>query len=270
MNSTLRVFLKEWPDHAVLVGIVKVSDRLLSLPLDTPIMKAVLGVEMLLRKLNDWEAHHASISAGTSLNAHYQRMAQVVLRWRRMEIESWPFLLSTQALGFEESASQWWFHLYRLIFRSSKALLFPGAAAEGEEEVDEDQADADEDGDGDDDEGKHDPAMMRNATFEQRKPAVESFITKLFDSLERFVQTSNVGEFPSRLEVVRAINDHVVVEKARCDATLARLQQQKEAAAGGAGVVPGEEEGGAADRHHLAFAHDGAKLNVHIRGGQGV
>ena len=73
----------------------------------------MVGVELLLAKLQEWEGFAAR---HVSLRAYYLVLAQLAVRWRRLELNSWPVVLRQKFERYEDSAFRWWFRLYENIF----------------------------------------------------------------------------------------------------------------------------------------------------------
>jgi len=84
------LLLKQFPRNEVLELIFRVAERVLSLPLDSSLMKVLAGVELLLGKAQDWEevAHR-----GVSMAEELKQLSHLISRWRKMELGSWKRLL---------------------------------------------------------------------------------------------------------------------------------------------------------------------------------
>jgi midasin len=92
----LGVLLAEWPDHPILQQLHKICERVLSLPPSTPVVKALVGLELLLNKAQIWQegaARHVSLAA------ELDEVARLVARWRKAELASWPSLLEQVRRG---------------------------------------------------------------------------------------------------------------------------------------------------------------------------
>lgn len=92
----LGVLLAEWPDHPILQQLHKICKRVLSLPPSTPVVKALVGLELLLNKAQIWQegaARHVSLAA------ELDEVARLVARWRKAELASWPSLLEQVRRG---------------------------------------------------------------------------------------------------------------------------------------------------------------------------
>ncbi|BBM98800.1 midasin [Marchantia polymorpha subsp. ruderalis] len=110
----IQELLVEWPDHPVLLQLLQIASTILSFPLDTPVMKALTGVELLLAKSQLWEenaAKHVSVAGELS------GLSRLVTHWRKMELEEWSSLLKSAEENHIISANKLWFSLYGLLHR---------------------------------------------------------------------------------------------------------------------------------------------------------
>ncbi|KAL5263839.1 hypothetical protein ACHWQZ_G005046 [Mnemiopsis leidyi] len=82
--------LQTWPEHPALVQISTVVDRIQDFPLDQPIIKFLQGLEILLTKCQLWES---VASKEVSMYDAVERLTQQIIRWRSIELRSWPLLL---------------------------------------------------------------------------------------------------------------------------------------------------------------------------------
>jgi midasin len=101
-NAGIAKLLVEWPEHPVLMVMAKICDRILNFPITAPLMQVLIGFELLLKKGYEWQAN---ASKAVSLHEHLDVISSLVLRWRRIELESWPQILESRAQKFEISAS---------------------------------------------------------------------------------------------------------------------------------------------------------------------
>eukprot|EP00899_Mesostigma_viride_P010035 jgi/Mesvir1/19032/Mv12798-RA.1 len=128
--EALRRLLEEWPEHPVLEQLRAVCQRLMSLPLDSPLMRALVGLELLLSRAQLWEENAAK---HVSLGEHLDRLSAVVLRWRKLELASWRAALAGVREAQEAEAEKSWFVLYALVHRPMLApVTSAGIATEGE------------------------------------------------------------------------------------------------------------------------------------------
>ena len=71
-NSTLTFFIL-FPGNALLEQLVKIARRILSFPVASPLMRVLVGLELLNAKLHDWEMN---ASREVSLAPHIEVRAQ--------------------------------------------------------------------------------------------------------------------------------------------------------------------------------------------------
>ena len=110
--SRLEEVLVVWPENAVLLKIRILTLRLLELPLSTPLMRALVGIESLCRLLNDWET---GASRHVSLDAQIKPLSGLIKRWRRLEVKSWEHLLDAEEVRCRENAERLWFDLLKVL-----------------------------------------------------------------------------------------------------------------------------------------------------------
>jgi len=121
LSRRLAEIMKEWPENAVLVSVAKLTMRLRELPVSCPLMQALVGVETLLRVGNEWEliAHR-----GISIDAQMKPLVKLVVRWRKLELRSWPFVLAQREERSNSSTLLWFFDLFQLLTSgTAEALL---------------------------------------------------------------------------------------------------------------------------------------------------
>eukprot|EP00002_Diphylleia_rotans_P015670 TRINITY_DN3035_c0_g2_i1.p1 TRINITY_DN3035_c0_g2~~TRINITY_DN3035_c0_g2_i1.p1 ORF type:complete len:5322 (+),score=1048.10 TRINITY_DN3035_c0_g2_i1:101-16066(+) len=152
--------LEQFPEHPLLSQIRRLCQRILSFSLATPFMKVLIGLELLLRKANEWEAY---ASRHVTVNDHITQVSRLVQRWRKKELDNWKNTLDTRAKSMQTEASRWWLYLYKII----------------------------------------------TAPFE----SASTIIIHLFDTLDKFMQTSPIGEFTARLELLYSFHRQMEYEE---------------------------------------------------------
>ncbi|XP_017886215.1 midasin [Ceratina calcarata] len=112
-------FLEEWPENPILNSIKVIVDRLLGFPVDSSLSKFLVGVELLLTKIKQWEenARH-----DVSLAEFVEAFGEKVLRWRKLEISRWKDSLEVLEDDLKTEASRWWFFLFDLVDEYSNEL----------------------------------------------------------------------------------------------------------------------------------------------------
>ncbi|CAG0889503.1 unnamed protein product [Darwinula stevensoni] len=109
LRNRIHELLDDWPDHPTLQQILMVVERILSFSIVSPLMRFLVGLEMVLGKCQEWEMNaHRKVS----LFLHLETITALVIEWRKLELHSWSRLLDTVTFEMEEEAGKWWFHLY--------------------------------------------------------------------------------------------------------------------------------------------------------------
>lgn len=112
LSDRISRLLESWPEHEVLLEISRVCDRVSSFPASSPIMKWLTGFELLLRKCDDWESY---ASRDVTLKPEIEALTATIVRWRKMELESWKELLLWEEHKSEQATSKLWPHLFTSI-----------------------------------------------------------------------------------------------------------------------------------------------------------
>uniref|UniRef100_A0A8C6J801 Midasin n=1 Tax=Melopsittacus undulatus TaxID=13146 RepID=A0A8C6J801_MELUD len=104
--------LQEWPEHPVLVQLLVVVDRIQSFPLSSPLSKFLNGLEILLAKAQDWEEN---ASRALSLRKHLDLVTQLIIQWRKLELNCWSVSLDNIMKQHVEKSTKHWFSIYQMI-----------------------------------------------------------------------------------------------------------------------------------------------------------
>uniref|UniRef100_A0A8C3UQS1 Midasin n=1 Tax=Catharus ustulatus TaxID=91951 RepID=A0A8C3UQS1_CATUS len=104
--------LQEWPEHPVLVQLLVVMDRIRSFPLSSPLSKFLNGLEILLSKAQDWEEN---ASRALSLRKHLELVTQLIIQWRKLELNCWSVSLDNIMKQHVEKSTKHWFSVYQMI-----------------------------------------------------------------------------------------------------------------------------------------------------------
>ncbi|KAI3483943.1 hypothetical protein L1887_53099 [Cichorium endivia] len=78
------------------------------------------ALEQLLTHTEDWEGF---ASQQTSLQSNRERISAQIIEWRRLELSCWAELLNTQARNFQEELGGWWFRVYEIVVRGTRAAF---------------------------------------------------------------------------------------------------------------------------------------------------
>ena len=120
-QNHVKSLLEQWNDHAVLMHLLKLSEKILSLPVTTPLMKMLTGLELLLRKSQEWEE---VASSTVSLQQQTSQLSPLVARWRKLELQSWKQLLYSKQLQYKNESAKFWLRLYPIIMSNSSDDVF--------------------------------------------------------------------------------------------------------------------------------------------------
>jgi midasin (ATPase involved in ribosome maturation) len=187
LSTRLVELLIEFPGHPILEQLLRTCRRLLSFSITSPLMKVLVGVEFLHSKVNDWQM---TASKRVSLQQHYDTLARLITRWRKLELSSWPLLFYTRLQGHRIAAEKWWLHLYSLL-RSQDI----GTTASQLPRI-----------------------VARPTTADTQSTTASTGIEQpkdlLLETLDGFMQTSNFGEFAVRLDLLRTFHHQLAAELA--------------------------------------------------------
>ncbi|XP_020530997.1 LOW QUALITY PROTEIN: midasin [Amborella trichopoda] len=106
--------LNEWPENVTLQQILEIIDMLLAIPLETPLLKALVGLQLLVSRAQLWEQNASKFS---SLSEQLQPVYFFICRWRKFEFDCWPALLDDLQEQHELNAGKLWFPLHSLLHR---------------------------------------------------------------------------------------------------------------------------------------------------------
>ncbi|KAL4259301.1 Midasin, partial [Pleurotus pulmonarius] len=111
------------------------------------------------------EDWEAYASRDTSLKTHQQAITALVVEWRRMELASWQALLEAEAAASSKSSAVWWFRLYNALIRGTDDIA-------------------------------------TRVTSECEEPLL-TYLRDLIPLLEDFLRSAPLGQFQSRMQLLR-------------------------------------------------------------------
>jgi midasin len=179
------------------------------------------SLELLLRKAEEWEQFAAS---HTSLRAEMKLLSILIERWRRLELQSWEHLLRCKELTYVKQAMQHWFSLSRVlhsmpllaevqqagsadkvaslkvgnhdwkgIVAQAPSWLLSSQTGQQIALLSETSAASD----------KKDKQLKPAAESAKKEMTAESYLSGVFDMVDGFMRSSMVGQFPTRLHLLR-------------------------------------------------------------------
>lgn len=113
LREAVFVLVKEFNDHPALTKILDVIEMVLAIPLNTPLAKALSGLQFLLNRIQALQETVAKFPLSDTLKPVYA----LVSAWQKLEYESWPALLDEVDAQFETNAGRLWFPLYSVLWR---------------------------------------------------------------------------------------------------------------------------------------------------------
>ena len=178
----ITALLKAFPGHAVLLCIGQVAERVRGLDVREPLAKVLSGIEVLLKKAQEWEQH---ASPRVKIGQPLEDIAKLVADWRKLELESWGGLLGDREEKCERSARKLWARMWK--------VLEEAGGESGEEGV---------------------PAWvwknlkaLRGLGF--RSDGEDRERHELIKTLDSFLLTAGLGEFKQRLKLMESFAGEV-------------------------------------------------------------
>ncbi|XP_063089292.1 midasin isoform X4 [Cavia porcellus] len=111
-SEAVSQLLQDWPEHPALEQLLVVMDRIRSFPLSSPISKFLNGLEILLAKAQDWEEN---ASRALSLRKHLNLVSQIIIHWRKLELNCWSMSLDNTMKRHTEKSTKHWFSIYQML-----------------------------------------------------------------------------------------------------------------------------------------------------------
>ncbi|GIY25827.1 hypothetical protein CDAR_600181 [Caerostris darwini] len=96
---------KKHPDEPQLLQVLKIVNRVLSFPVTDPLMKFVIGLELILETMQQWKR---------VLKKEKAEIAKKIIQYRSLELDCWRKGLDCVIRKQYVNCSKWWFHLYGL------------------------------------------------------------------------------------------------------------------------------------------------------------
>ncbi|OMJ26744.1 Midasin [Smittium culicis] len=176
--------LEEFSDHSVLLQIKSICVKVISLSISTPIAKLLTGIESLLTRSLDWENYNSCKE--TSIQSQLDIIISQIIKWRQLELYSWPLLIQIEESNRRKESYKYWFEIYSIIVKDNKFFESYSQTSS---------------------------TSSHSSISEELKDIVQLFekpdpkeISNIVEVADRFLQTCSVGEFHSRLQILK---DHL-------------------------------------------------------------
>jgi midasin (ATPase involved in ribosome maturation) len=185
-----RDILREFPGNEVLTQICVLTARVAEVEASAPLGKLLSSLQILLFKAQEWNQYSAR---HVSLEAEMVELGHLIAGWRQIELKSWADLLRAKEVQFAQRAMQHWFSLFEIV-RSQEAHV-PNGSFNGPlkwNTVPNKSSSC---------------SWLVQALRVQLQyycgPDQTSFLKSVVDAIDGFLRHAVVGEFPTRLHLVR-------------------------------------------------------------------
>ncbi|XP_073008545.1 midasin isoform X3 [Typha latifolia] len=113
LRDRVKNFLDEWSDHPILQNILEITESLLAFPLNSPLSKALLGLQLLIGRAQSLQENDSRYSFADQLQPIYM----LVSSWQKLELDCWPSLLDCVQEKCDINAGKLWFPLRAVLHR---------------------------------------------------------------------------------------------------------------------------------------------------------
>jgi len=155
---------ERWPEHAVPTEVLAFCDEVMALKMSTPIAKLLTKTEKLLEVVGQWQA---VASKEYSVVHIMDSLTNLIIHWRRLELGSWSRLLDEEDNKQHEDADAWYFIAYESVIINPLDIVKDVATGVSGEDLD-------------------------------------AYRQKLATTLEEYLKNTTLGQYASRLELLRA------------------------------------------------------------------
>jgi midasin (ATPase involved in ribosome maturation) len=104
-DERLTEFLEQWPEHMQLLHLSALCQRIIKFPITSPIPKFMTGLEMILSQSENWEKYACK---SASLKKEMELITNLIIHWRKLELQSWRQLLDLEDYQYYVKSSQLW------------------------------------------------------------------------------------------------------------------------------------------------------------------
>ncbi|KAK6341246.1 hypothetical protein TWF696_008332 [Orbilia brochopaga] len=160
LKDKIADLVAKWPENDILRDASDKIADLLKLSLKTPVNTVLAKIEGLHATIHEWEQ---VASKEFSVKAYQETLTNLIVNWRRLELQTWPSLFSQEEAACRQNGSVWWFHIYKAVKTASEI---------------EDQD-------------------------------ISAIRIGLADTLNTFLRQSTMGEFETRLTLLKAMQEQL-------------------------------------------------------------
>ncbi|KAJ4786530.1 Midasin [Rhynchospora pubera] len=113
VQDQVNIYMIDWPEHPVLQRILKITETLLSMPLNSPLSKALQGLQLLVVRIRSLQETDTRFPFKAQLPLLYD----LVSSWQILELKSWPAVVRGVLENHDASARRLWFPLRKVLWR---------------------------------------------------------------------------------------------------------------------------------------------------------
>ena len=190
----LRELFQEFKSHPQLTMLAKLCERVGALPADAPVMQALTGVELILKKSEEWQSY---VPRRFSLESALAPLSSIAMEWRRMELNAWPQTLRRVEQGFEDKAALAWCHLYELTHVSKADLGSFLSEAEKIKKKAKESKDKKS-------------AVEASSAAAKSSSDTDRYLLEMYSAVTEFMEICNWGELPARSRVLEALRQETL------------------------------------------------------------
>ena len=123
LRDRISQLIETWPENVTLQDALEACRQVMNLSNTTPVAKFLIHIEKLNNVLHEWQG---VASKQYSLAEHFDALTQLIISWRRLELQAWPSLFDTEDERCRFEADSWWFFLYESVIVNSSQLVESG------------------------------------------------------------------------------------------------------------------------------------------------
>ena len=206
--------LRIYPGNEILLKISKLSMQILEYHVTVPVGKMLVALQVLLKCTQEWENYASrQVSIGENISA----ISSLISKWRTLELKSWEDLLRNEEIVYAKKATKMWFSLYQIFTKAlgnvgdvalkdvventnevwerissiSPVWLFTGLSRLSSSKEDAGTIPV------------IFPLQELSTTSMENCSSTDEYFEYLIGTLDIFLRSSTVGEFPTRLHLVR-------------------------------------------------------------------
>lgn len=210
--------LNMFPGNEILLKICKLVIQISQYHVTVPIGKMLVALQVLLKCAQEWENYAAR---HVSIDNQMAAISNLISRWRTLELKSWENLLRGEEILYAKKASKMWFSLFQIFTKSfsevltSKKIAKSNQTPKGSSDLWERLF-------------RKSPTWIFNGSMEKSSldgdrqlgsevtdvkdwtansldqcSSLDEYFRKLVETLDMFLRSSSVGEFPTRLHLIR-------------------------------------------------------------------